>query len=83
MSDNNFGEVIQPTHCSVSASADKTRLALTFQCQDRTPLTLLLPLDGAIGLQRKLAQALYILTAKQPAAAADAPAQEPAAAAAE
>jgi len=81
MADNNFGEVIQPTHCSVSGSADKKRLALTFQCQDRTPLTLLLPLDGAIGLQRKLAQALYILTAKPPAA--DAPAQEPVAVAAE
>ena len=81
MSDNSFGEIIQPIHCRTSASGDKTRLALTFQSQDRTPLTVVLPLAGAAGLQRSLAQAIYILTAKPPAA--DAPATQPVAAAAE
>jgi hypothetical protein len=85
MSDNSFGEVIQPIHCRASASADKTKLALTFQCPDRTPITLMLPLAGALDLQRNLTQALYILTAKPPAAAqataptaTKAPAPEPA-----
>jgi hypothetical protein len=76
MADNSFGEVILPIHCRASATADKTRLALTFQCPDRIPITLMLPLAGALGLQRNLAQALYILTAKPPAAA-QAPAAEP------
>lgn len=81
MSDNSFGEIIQPIHCRASASSDKTKLALTFQSQDRTPLTVVLPLAGAAGLQRSLAQAIYILTAKPPAA--DAPVMQPVAAAAE
>ena len=41
---------------------------------DRAPLTVILPLAGAPDLQRNLAQALYILTAKPPAAQ-DAPVQ--------
>jgi hypothetical protein len=69
MSDNSFGEIIQPFHCRASGSADKTTVALTFQCKDRTPVTVVIPLAGAVGLQRNLAQALYILTAKPPAAA--------------
>jgi hypothetical protein len=75
MSDNSFGEIIQPSHCRASASGDKTRIALTFQRKDRSPFTIMLPLVGAAGLQRSLAQALYVLTAKPPAAA-EAPAQE-------
>lgn len=79
MSDNSFGEIIQPNHCRASASVDKTRIALTFQCQDRAPLTIMLPAVGADDLQRGLAQALFMMTAKPPAAA-QAPAQEIAAA---
>jgi len=75
MSDNSFGEIIQPNHCRASASVDKTRIALTFQCKDRTPITLMLPLVGAVDLQRGLAQALYMMVAKPPAAA-ETPAQE-------
>jgi hypothetical protein len=79
MSDKSFGEVIQPLHCRASASADKTRVALTFQCPDRIPITIMLPMAGAVGLQRNLTQALYILTAKPPAPAeGTAPAEEPA-----
>jgi hypothetical protein len=78
MSDNSFGEVIQPFHCRASAAGDKTKLALTFQCHGRPPLTVVLPVAGAAILQRNLAQALYILTAKPPAE--DAPVQQPVAA---
>jgi hypothetical protein len=69
MADNSFGEVILPIHCRASASADKTKLALTFECPDRTPITVMLPVAGAVVLQRNLTQALYILTAKPPTAA--------------
>jgi hypothetical protein len=79
MSDNSFGEIIQPIHCRASASGDKTKLALTFTCQDRAPITVMLPVAGAVSLQRNLTQALYILTAKPPAAA-EVAAQEPVAA---
>ena len=78
MPDSNFGEVIQPFHCRASAAGDKTKLALTFQCHGRPPLTVILPVAGAAILQRNLAQALYILTAKPPAE--DAPVQQPVAA---
>lgn len=56
-----LGETIYPRHCRVSVSQDKTQLALTFQSQDRTPLTIILPLLGAAGLQRKVAHCLYLL----------------------
>lgn len=64
MPDNNFGEIIQPLHCRASASGDKKNIALTFQSKDRQPVTVVLPVAGAVGLQRHLAQALYILTAQ-------------------
>jgi hypothetical protein len=86
MPDNSFGEISLPLHCRVSASGDRKKVALTFQCPDRTPVTVVLPIAGAAGLQRKLAQALYILTAKPPVAdvpVADGPAAEPVLAAAE
>jgi hypothetical protein len=69
MADNSFGEIIQPIHCRASASGDKTKFALTFTCQDRAPITVVLPVAGAAGLQRNLAQALYVLTGKPPSAA--------------
>jgi hypothetical protein len=64
MSDSSFGEFIHPLHCRVSGSKDKKQIALTFQSQERTPFTIVLPLTGAVGLQRNLAQSLYIITAK-------------------
>jgi hypothetical protein len=79
MSDNGFGEVIQPTHCRASGSRDKTKVALTFQCPDRGPITVVVPVVGAVGLQRNLTQALYLLTAKPPVtprATAEAPVPE-------
>jgi hypothetical protein len=68
MSNNNLGEVIQPTHCRASGSFDKTKVALTFESENRTPVTIVIPLAGAVDLQRNLAQALYIMTAKPPVA---------------
>jgi hypothetical protein len=61
MSDANFGEVVRPSHCQVSVSADKSQLALTFRSEQQAPTTLILPLLGAAGLQQKLAQSLYQL----------------------
>jgi hypothetical protein len=77
MSDNNLGELVHPRHCLVSVSTDKTQLALTFKSQERTPVTIVLPLTGAAGLQRQLAQSLYILGVR-PVARQDKPAAEPA-----
>ena len=78
MSDTNMGETILPLHCRVSGSADKTKVALTFQSQDRQPLTIILPLANAVALQRHLAQTVYRMTAKPPVPAVQ-PAAEPAA----
>jgi hypothetical protein len=55
------GELIRPHHCRVSASPDKTQLALTFEIHERKPVTIVLPMAGAVGLQRKLAQSLFLL----------------------
>ena len=77
MSDNNIGELVRPRHCRVSVSTDKTELAFTFQSEERTPITIVLPLIGAAGLQRKLAQSLYLLGVR-PVASQDQPASEPA-----
>ena len=68
MSDNNLGEIIRPDHCRVSVSADKTELAFTFGSRERAPITMVLPISGAAGLQRQLAQCLYILGVRQMAA---------------
>jgi hypothetical protein len=77
MSDTNMGEIILPLHCRVSGSADKTKVALTFQSQDREPLTFILPLANVVALQRHLAQTVFIMTAKPPAPGAE-PGAEPA-----
>jgi hypothetical protein len=76
MSDINFGEVIRPRHCRVSVSADKKELAFTFGSEDRTPITMVLPILGAAGLQRQLAQCLFLLGVR-PASARARPAAEP------
>jgi len=73
MSQSDFGDLIQPRHCRVSVSPDKTKLALTFRSEDRSPVTVVVPMAGAMGLQRQLAQGLYLLGARPavgPAAAA-------------
>ena len=79
MSDINLGEVIRPRHCRVGVSADKTELAFTFAAEDRTPVTMVLPILGAAGLQRQLAQCLYLLGVR-PAPARERPPDGPAAA---
>jgi hypothetical protein len=61
MSDINLGDVIRPRHCGVSVSTDKKELAFTFGSEDRTPITMVLPILGAAGLQQQLAQRLYLL----------------------
>lgn len=55
------GELSYPHHCRVSVSPDKTQLALTFRGDSSAPFTIVLPIAGAAGLQRKLTQSLYIL----------------------
>jgi hypothetical protein len=57
----NFGDVVRPLHCRASVSAEKTQIALTFSGDEHAPVTIVLPLAGAVGLQRKLAQSLYLL----------------------
>lgn len=61
MLDAKMGEIVRPSHCRVSVSADKSQIALTFQAEEQAPTTLILPLLGAAGLQHKLAQSLYLL----------------------
>jgi len=63
MTDRRQAQFFHPTQCRASASPDRTKLALTFLSQDHAPITLVLPVAGAVGLQRKLAQSLYLLTA--------------------
>jgi len=72
MTNTNLGEVVHPRHCRVSVSADKTQLAFTFQSETRTPLTIVLPLIGAAGLQRQLAQCLFLLGVRPKAKEVDA-----------
>ena len=69
-----LGETIYPRHCRVSVSADKAKLALTFQFQDRAPLTVVLPLLGAAGLSHRLAQCLHLLGVRPVKPAEEAPA---------
>ena len=80
MSDNNLGEIIRPRHCRVGVSADKKELAFTFGSEDRTPITMVLPILGAAGLQHQLAQCLYLLGVR-PVPKEDKPAVEAAPAA--
>ena len=55
------GTVLYPTHCRVGVAQDRSSLAFTFTAEQREPVTIVLPLAGAVGLQRKLAQSLYLL----------------------
>lgn len=58
---DDVGETIHPRDYRVSVSQDKAELALVFHSQGRTPLTVILAMPGAAGLQRKLARCLYML----------------------
>jgi hypothetical protein len=78
MSDASLGEIIRPLHYRLSVSADRKEIAVTFQGQDAAPVTFALPLLGAAGLQRKLAQSLYLLGVR-PVTNAGKAAAEPAA----
>jgi hypothetical protein len=78
MSDANFGDVVHPSHCQVSVSADKSQLALTFRGEQHPPTTLILPLLGAAGLQQKLAQSLFQLGVRPVSAQTETKAEAPA-----
>lgn len=87
MSDAQMGNVLHPRHCRVSVSRDKSQLAFTFASNDVPPVSVVMSIKDAVGLQRRLAQTLFLLgvrpaaaeksTKAQPdAAAAEAPASE-------
>lgn len=77
MPDNPLGNILYPRHCRVGVSPDKSQLAFTFGFLDQPPVTIALPIEGAVGLQRNLAQCLYLLGVR-PAAKQDQPPAEPA-----
>ena len=55
------GTVIHPTHCRFSGAADRSALALTFRGDEGPAHTVVLPIAGAAGLHRQLAQCLHLL----------------------
>ena len=61
MPDPQLGELLFPRHCRVGVSPDKKQLAFTYTAETHTPVTIVLPIEGAVGLQRQLAQCLYLL----------------------
>ena len=65
MPDPQLGELLYPRHCRVGVSPDKKQLAFTYTAETHTPVTIVLPIEGAVGLQRQLAQCL--LSARRPA----------------
>lgn len=66
MSTDQAALILRPRHVQVSVSPEKTRLALTFRSDDQPPVTILLPVAGAAGLQRRLAQSLQLLGLQAP-----------------
>jgi hypothetical protein len=76
--------LLYPRHCRVSVSADKKQLAFTFSFMDQPPINIALPIEGAAGLQRNLAQCLFLLGVKlaprtEPASSAQPAPDQPAA----
>ena len=61
MADPQMGEILYPQSCRIGASADGKQVALTFQVQDREPMTIVLPLLGAAGLLQRVGQVLHRL----------------------
>jgi hypothetical protein len=69
MATQDLGELFYPQYCRVSMSKDRAQLAFTFQGKDRSPLSIILPMAGAAGLERQLAQCLFLVNSKPPEAA--------------
>ena len=61
MSDPNAGTVLFPRHVRVSVSPDRSQLAFTFGFENQPPVTMALPTQGAVVLQRNLTQSLVLL----------------------
>lgn len=61
MPDPQLGELLFPRHCRVGVSPDKKQLAFTYTSETHTPVTIVLPIEGAAGLQRQLGQCLFLL----------------------
>jgi hypothetical protein len=61
VADQKLGEILYPRNCRVGVSPDKSQLAFTFTSPTHSPITLVLPLAGAVGLQQKLARSLIML----------------------
>src|SRR5215468_5058513 len=59
--DPKLGEIRYPRNCRVGVSPDKSQLAFTFTSPTHSPVTLVLPLAGAVGLQQTLARSLIML----------------------
>jgi hypothetical protein len=59
--DPKLGKILYPRNCRVGVSPDKSQLAFTFTSPTHSPVTLVLPLAGAVGLQQKLARSLIML----------------------
>jgi hypothetical protein len=71
--------LLYPRHCRVSVSADKKQLAFTFSFMDQPSINIALPVEGAAGLQRNLAQCLFLLGVKaapRPGPASQGPASQ-------
>jgi hypothetical protein len=60
-SDTRAATIIHPSHCRFSGAADRSALALTFHGGDAPIHSVVLPVAGAAGLQRQLAQCLHLL----------------------
>ncbi|HYZ61941.1 MAG TPA: hypothetical protein VE650_05755 [Acetobacteraceae bacterium] len=68
MSEQTSPVILRPRHCRVSASPNRTEVALTFSVEGRPPMIVVLPAAGAARFQRNLAQSLLLLSAQTPAA---------------
>ena len=61
ISETRAGTIIHPTHCRFSGTADRSALALTFRGDEGPAHTVVMPVAGAAGLHRQLAQCLHLL----------------------
>lgn len=67
-----LGALLHPRHCTLSLSPDRRHAALAFAVPGGKPLVVVLPLDGLVGLQRRMAEGLLhmgTLAMDEPAAA--------------
>ena len=80
MSDTTLGDLVHPRHCTVSVSPDRSQMALSFEFNDEPPLLVVLPVEGVVGFQRRLAESLLLIGAQSipvPAMAATSPQSPP------